>query len=425
MTRTTKLFAAAALGIVFGVSACHNDILFRPANFVPIDPLFERYVSFGNSITAGFQSAGINDSTQIQAYPVLLAGRMGSPFFVPYMNRPGCPPPYTNLWTPGGPSRVGGKTGAWCGDTLTGAPRKNVAVPPPFISNVAVPGATSLSPTDNQSPFSNSNGLTTLFLGGLTQVQAAARAKPTFVTVWIGNNDVLGSILDTANAGNPALVTDTAVFRQRYVALLDSIDEIGPRGGVLIGVANVTLVPFLSRGSKFYKVQARQDSIPGPDTTSRHFPANFVVAPDCAGPHGDSVFVPFQRGAAVVAFARATGAPVGVDCDDVHNVSPAEFANLVATVSRYNSVISAEATARGYAYLDPNALFAALPAGAIPTFPNILSVTAPFPASITTPFGTIFSLDGIHPTGAAHKLIANALIPTINAKYGTHIAPIP
>jgi len=416
MTRT-KFFAAAALGIILGGLACKDDLLFRPANFVPIDPLFERYVSFGNSITAGFQSAGINDSTQVQAYPVLLANRMGSPFFVPYMNRPGCPPPYTNVYAQ---TRVQPPVPNNC------ALRRTQGAPPPFISNVAVPGATSLSPTDNLSPFSNSNGLTTFFLGGLTQVQMAARAKPSFVTVWIGNNDVLGSILDTANAGNPLFVTDTAVFRTRYQALLDSIDVIGPRGGVLIGVANVTLVPYLTRGSKFFKVKYSGDSIAGPDTASKHFPANFVVAPNCAAPHGDSVFVPFTRGAAVLAFARQNpGITVGVDCDDGHNVSPAEFANLVGHVARFNSVISAEATARGYAYLDPNALFTALPAGAIPTFPNVPSATAPFPAAATTPFGTIFSLDGIHPTGAAHKLVANALIPAINAKYGTAIRPIP
>jgi len=195
---------------------------------------------------------------------------------------------------------------------------------------------------------------------------------------------------------------------------------------VLIGVANVTLVPYLTRGSKFFKVKYSGDSIAGPDTASKHFPANFVVAPNCAAPHGDSVFVPFTRGAAVLAFARQNpGITVGVDCDDGHNVSPAEFANLVGHVARFNSVISAEATARGYAYLDPNALFTALPAGAIPTFPNVPSATAPFPAAATTPFGTIFSLDGIHPTGAAHKLVANALIPAINAKYGTAIRPIP
>jgi lysophospholipase L1-like esterase len=409
MTRTTKLFTAAALGVVLA-SACQNDQLFRPANFVPIDPLFERYVSFGNSITAGVQSAGINDSTQIQAYPVLLASAMGSPFFVPYMNRPGCPPPYTNVYTQ---ARV-----------LPAVPcalRRAQTVPPPFISNVAVPGATSVSPFNNLDPGSNSNGLTTFILGGLTQVQMAARAKPTFVTVWIGNNDVLGSVLDTSNAGRGDFVTDTALFRQRYQALLDSIEVIGPQGGVLIGVANVTLIPFLTRGSKFFRVKAGTDSIAGVDSTTRRFPANFLVAANCAGPRGDSIFVPFQRGAAVVAFARANPTiPVGVDCDDIHNVSPAEFAVLVAAVTRYNTVISAEAAARNYAYIDPNALFGALPAGSIPTFPNI----PPVATSVAAPFGTIFSLDGIHPTGAAHKLVANALRVAINAKYSTAIPTI-
>ena len=45
-----------------------------------IDPLFRRYAALGNSITAGFQSAGINDSTQRRAYPVLLAMAMGTDF---------------------------------------------------------------------------------------------------------------------------------------------------------------------------------------------------------------------------------------------------------------------------------------------------------------------------------------------------------
>ena len=178
MTRTTKLFAAAALGIVLGASACHNDQLFRPANFVPIDPLFERYVSMGNSITAGFQSAGINDSTQAQAYPVLLANAMQSPFFGPYLNRPGCPPPFTNAFTQ---ARVGGGTPATC------ALRKPQSPPPPFVSNTAVPGAEVLDIYSNLDTASNANALTTFILGGLTQTQMLLHADPTFVTVWIGN----------------------------------------------------------------------------------------------------------------------------------------------------------------------------------------------------------------------------------------------
>ena len=64
MIRTSKLIGAAAFGALL-VAACHNDELFRPAA-QPTNALFARYVSMGNSITAGFQSGGINDSTQLQ-----------------------------------------------------------------------------------------------------------------------------------------------------------------------------------------------------------------------------------------------------------------------------------------------------------------------------------------------------------------------
>src|SRR5437763_2337967 len=103
MIRTTRL-SAALLGALL-VAACQNDQLNRPFANTPVDPLFARYVSMGNSITAGFQSGGINDSTQQQSYAVVVAKAMRSPFFPPLLNRPGCPPPYTNVFTGGG---VGG-----------------------------------------------------------------------------------------------------------------------------------------------------------------------------------------------------------------------------------------------------------------------------------------------------------------------------
>src|SRR5919198_4936394 len=107
----TQRFAAAVLGLVLAVAACQNDTLNRPFSFTPVDPLFDRYVSMGNSITAGFQSGGINDSTQSQSYAVLLARAMHAPFFSPLMNKPGCPPPFTNVFTQ---VRVGGGTPTTC-----------------------------------------------------------------------------------------------------------------------------------------------------------------------------------------------------------------------------------------------------------------------------------------------------------------------
>jgi len=412
MTRTTTLLTAAALGLLLGASACENDQLSRPFSTVPIDPLFARYVSTGNSITAGFQSGGINDSTQLQSYAVLLARAMRSPFFIPAMAKPGCPPPYTNVFTrtrltpPGYPV----STDSSC--YLRAIPR----IPPPYISNTAVPGAEVLDIYNNLDPASNANALTTFFLGGLTQAQMLQRADPTFVTVWIGNNDVLGAVLDTANAGDTTQITDTALFTQRYTALLDSVDATRASGkGVLIGVANVTLIPYASKGDVYFFIKV--------GTTN--FPANFQVAANCApdtlGGQGTTTLVPFPHGLGLIGLATADpGNTYTLDCNVPQVIVPAERTRLIAAVTAYNTFIAAQATARGYAYVDPNALFSALPAGAIPSFPNTTGADA-----VNRPFGDYFSRDGVHPSALAHRLIANTLTQVINAEYTTTLPPVP
>ena len=40
--------------------------------------LFSDYVAMGSSIAAGFMSGGISETTQLEAYPVLLADRAGA-----------------------------------------------------------------------------------------------------------------------------------------------------------------------------------------------------------------------------------------------------------------------------------------------------------------------------------------------------------
>ncbi len=401
-----------AAGLVLAAVGCSNDDLITS----PVPPykggaMFQRYVAMGNSITAGFQSGGINDSTQQQSYAVKLSAAMeGDKFYRPSLTIPGCPPPIDTLFTASGtPHRLGGTAAPPC--SLRSAPL------PPYISNVAVPGATSFDPF-SRGPTVSSNALTLLILGGRSQVEAAAAGRPTFVSAWIGNNDVLGAAIDPNNAGNPLEVTPVALFESHYDSLLAGLDSIPTlQGRVLIGVANVTLIPYFVKGSKFFNVKFGADTIPGPPGATK-FPGNFLVNPNCASPQGDSILVPFPRGAAVVAFARGNPADtVGVDCADIHNISPAELVNLDTTVAAYNAFIASRATARGYAYVDPNALFAVLPAGAIPDFPNL----PPLATAFTTPFGTYFTFDGIHPSNATHHLIAQVLVQTINATYGSAI----
>src|SRR6185369_12575618 len=135
---------AASLGLALLATGCRSDEALNAPNLSNNGGLLERYVSMGNSITAGFQSAGINDSTQLQSYAVLFAHQAGAPFFVPLLNKPGCPPPFT-INTTNPPTRLGGGSSTDC-SLREGAPL-------PYLSNVAVPGVTSFGVASNASPF--------------------------------------------------------------------------------------------------------------------------------------------------------------------------------------------------------------------------------------------------------------------------------
>src|ERR1043166_9683381 len=371
---------AALLGLLLAAAACQDDTLNRPFATTPVAPMFARYVSMGNSITAGFQSAGILDSTQNQSYAVLLSKAMHGPFYVPLMRRPGCPPPYTNVWT--GARLLGGSA-------TTCALRSVPAVPPPYISNVAVPGAKVISLYNNLDTSAHSNSLTQFFLGGVTQGQAMQRAQPTCVSLWIGNNDVLGAATAAA-AGDSNQITPVATFQTQYNTVLSAIDSAAPQGAILVGVANVTDVPYFSAGATYWAIK---NHLAPPDS----FPTLFTVS--------------------------ANGAPRNLDCSDsvVAIVTPPELRKLVGTVLAYNAYISSQATAHGWAYLDPNPALDSLHA--------VATAVRPFPAigaaCSTSPFGTAFTCDGVHPSAATHRLIAQKLRDAINAKYTTAIPPIP
>ncbi len=408
-----RVAAGLMLALPLLAGCYENDPLNAP-DLSTSNGLMARYISMGNSITAGYQSLGINDSTQQRSYAVLFAGRANAPFFVPSLQGRGCAPPLTNNVTR---TRVGGGTSTTC--DLRADERLF------YVSNVAVPGATSFSPTDNLSPFSNSNPLTTFILGGRTQVQAMQDADPTFVTAWIGNNDVLGALTDSTNYGNPALVTPQPVFESNYSAMLDAIETTGAEG-TLIGVMDVTLTPFASRTAIYYcltyvdalRCQAPLPTTPDPNLAGLQALGRWNVDVNCAAPAGLETLVPATVALTKLQYA-VVGVPQTLDCSiDTQVITPAEKDNLEAAVAGYNSYISAEASARGMAYLDLNPTLAALAAtGAIPPIPNI----APALAGQSVSFGAYFSLDGVHPSTLAHQLVSDSLVSTVNQFFGTSI----
>ena len=428
MTRK-PLFASLAL--VAALAACVEDESLNPPTANPdlVDPLFARYVAFGNSITAGFQSAGINDSVQVLTYANLIGVQMGTEFNTPLLNKPGCPPPLVNIFTQ---TTVGNPGPLGCA-------LRNPTVPE-HLNNVAIPGAGVLDVTDPLGTGNFSNTLTSIIGGGRSQIENAAEVEPTFVTVWIGNNDALGAATNSANPGNPALVTPPATFAARYAAMVDSLTAFGTiDGGVLIGVVQAGLAPFFTQGRAWWAFAQQFDALTAP--------LNFLdVSAACLAntPLGGAdtawTAVPFTVGGPALALAGARkdsvlagqiapGAQVVVTitCADDKAIINTEMANIFASVAQYNATIEAAAAELDWIYVDPNDLLLSLVGtpGAIlsfPAFPGLPGVTAEM--SQNTPFGTALSRDGIHPSTSTHRLVANALIQAINAKYGTDIAAV-
>jgi lysophospholipase L1-like esterase len=401
MLRLTTLTRVVATGALVALAACSdNTKLLGPSTPVGGD-IFKSYVALGNSITAGFQSNGIMDSTQRQSYARLLAIQMGTQYHYAALAGRGCTPPIVN-----------GLTGALFANAPAGTcDLRTTSSVTDILNNVAVPGARVLDPTSASTVASNA--LTTFILGGKTQVQKALDASPTFVSIWIGNNDVLQPAL--SGLVQP-IVSTQAQFQTSYDLMIQQLLDGEPNlKGVLIGVAMVQYLPSVSSGALIFSSLAAQGAINA--ATGK----TVVIDASC---NGSTSLVNVPQ---LILIIRAGTHPPVIACDkgifpapvgDLFVLDAAEQVTLTAAITAYNAYINTKAAAIGFAYYDPNVLFAASRAsGAIPPFPNFASTTATY--------GTLITLDGVHPSAATHKLIANELIGVINAKYATSLKPVP
>ena len=412
MKRNGIIGLGAAALLALGAAACSKDAeVFKPTLGAG-GATFASYVALGNSITAGYQSSGINDSTQRHSYAKLVAQQAGTRYAYASLAGRGCAPPIVNFQTqarftlPGFPP-----------STSTTCDLRNASTVNAILNNVAVPNASSYDPTSSSTVFSNP--LTTFILGGKSQVSKALDADPTFVSVWIGNNDILSAVLTgtPTQPANSALgsygVTPPATFKTNYAKMIDSLVAGAPGlKGVLIGVVNGMNAPLAFPGAALLNptFKAGFDQYVG-----RSVP----VAANCATANSLVSF-------GLVSFLRAQTTVPAISCSptaspavgDYFIIDTTEQRVATATVNEYNAYIHAKADSVGFGYIDPNPLLVALKGtGGISTVPNL--------ASATQPFGACISLDGVHPSSQGHVLLANAVIDAANTKYSLSIPKLP
>ncbi len=418
--RSRSALAVAALAaLALAVTSCINGD--EPVIVEPVGgTLFDRYVSLGNSITAGFQSGGINVELQREAYPVLLAEKANAEFGIPALAMPGCPPPFV------APLSTTRTSTTECNYRSFDAPE--------LVQNLAVPGA---AVADLGDTYGTASALNTFILGGRTQLSAMQEADPTLVSVWIGNNDALSAAL----TGDTSALTPLATFQSEFDGIVAAINATDAQDAILIGVVNaMTAAPALQPGAYFWALA--QSPPPGLPTIN--------VAANCAPFDGGGN--PNPNSARLISFIGVSNAiaagedPVNIDCVNGVQIGGAyvpgflvdetEQAVMAARVTAFNAYIEQQADDNGWIYIDPNASLVA-PALSDPdlirkcqtlatatdaaSFSAAVAASCPVdldPATTETFFGSYIFFDGVHPSAAAHVVLANTIAEAINAAHG-------
>jgi len=255
--KNIKIYLFAILALTFVIQSCDEDQklleqleqenpLPGPTTGTPGSLDLSKYVSVGNSLTAGFMDNALYTNGQDHSFPNLLAqqfavsGVGGGAFNQPDINsangRSGVNPNggffgrfelSLSLLRP--VPTVGEDVTAFAGDKAA-------------LNNFGVPGMRLVDVSD--AGLAARNGLYARFAsqpGVSTVLGDALQAAPTFFTFWLGNNDILGYA--AGGGANEALITDATAFQTTLTQALGGLTQSGAQG-VVLTIPQIILAPF-------------------------------------------------------------------------------------------------------------------------------------------------------------------------------------
>jgi hypothetical protein len=419
---------------------------------------FSKYVALGDSFAAGFSDNALFIAGQNNSYPNILASQFalvgGGDFLIPYMNdniggfaSGGAQIPQfgPRLWFNAAnstPTPASGVSTTEISTILTG----------PF-NNFGIPGAkaTQLDFPGYGSSLGNPYFARMASSPAATVVDDAIATNPTFFSLWIGGNDVLGYATSGGVASSP--ITPPATFETAYNGLITKLTA-GGRKGVICNLPYVSALPYfttvpfnpvpldsgtaglLNSGYATYNgglLFAQSNGLLTAAEVAQRTIAfsasstNRVVIVDEYLTDLTAFGIPSYRQATnedlIVLPARAfIGTTVGGNPLQINGVSVPLADNWVLSkreidevriaTDAYNVTIQNAATANSLAFVDAKVLMSQLSTMGITQ--NGYTLTSTY---VT---GSTFSLDGIHPSPRGYALIANKFMEAINAAYGSN-----
>ena len=418
------------LALLAGLSSCddYNELELEQVSGEEAD--FSSYVSVGNSITAGYQSSALYESAQKHAFPKLLARQLqqADEFKQPLINDPG----------------IGGRLGLVNLNPAVLEPTSGQGEPlNPTLSrpynNLGIPGAV-LADFNGADIGNNTYGLRRtnnpfydiiLREGfGNTQFQQLKQLDPTFITFWLGNNDVLGYV---SSAGqNPYIPSN--VFGGLFSRAMDSLATLDADVAVF-NIPDVTSIPFVFQVNQtllndgtlgvnddgYISLNASGDLFPlYIEVTDPNQPGTVVdtvrMRATNAGQNIPGAFFPLSA-QSYLADALPNGIGITKDRPIVHEqvLDNGEIGKAIELVNAFNATIQNQASQKGYTVVDINTLFSDIVAdGQVQIGEESFRPVA----------GELFSFDGVHPSNMGQVLLANHLIEKLNASYQANIPEV-
>ena len=262
-----KLLYILSIGAcLWSINACdtEDDLIQDQLNNNPLPEPIEgeagslnlsKYVAIGNSLTAGFMDGALYTVGQANSFPALLHKKLATiPGVSAEFNQP-------DINSVNGFNSAVSNIGA--GVILGHSVLDLSAQAPVFLpgelptaftgnkaalNNFGVPGIQTgqlLTPLTGTPGSPIENPLYTRFAsapGSSTILGDALAANPTFVTLWIGGNDILGYAL--SGASNEAIFTSQANFTTQFGTVISQIMANSQANGVVMNLPPVTLLPF-------------------------------------------------------------------------------------------------------------------------------------------------------------------------------------
>ena len=443
------IFVTTIIALVFSGCMDKTDLT-APSASNPVNGNADltRFVTIGNSLTAGWQNGALYASSQNYSFGNQIAKQVGTTFEQPLVSDPG----------------TGGRMEIKTLDIAKGEidiyynPNKgnaeNLKYQYPY-NNLGIPGAllydvlyATSSTTCASALFSSShtpNPMFDLILRSHGSQFAQAKAlHPTFITLWIGNNDVLG--FATSGGFSPSEPTPVSGglynFQSAFTQLADSIASLGAKV-VVANIPDVDAIPYFSTVGPVVAMETPWGALkllgaPGIIYQKHGEIVASGVADSLSLLTGQLLMtLPAINYATLI--GQPTGQyyrdnnypalPPGIDTTKPFGLHPqnpwpdalildaSEIATTENTVASYNSIISSLANAKGFGLVDINSFFNSIRQKDFTGGVYFNGVNF----STTYITGGIFGLDGILPTNQGQAIVANEFIKVINSKFGANI----